>query len=98
MATFVIGDIHGCWDQLKRLLGLIDFNRGRDRLLLVGDLVNRGPGSLEVLRWARNHESCLQLVLGNHDIHLLARWAGVASRGWRSERAVASTPRRPWPR
>jgi bis(5'-nucleosyl)-tetraphosphatase (symmetrical) len=77
MSTWVIGDIHGCWLTLERLLRRIGYAAGRDELWLVGDLVNRGPGSLEVLRWAAAQPR-LVVVLGNHDLHLLARAAGVA--------------------
>ncbi len=78
MATWVIGDIHGCWESLQRLLERIEWKPELDELWLVGDLVNRGPSSLEVLRWAHEHSERLVAVLGNHDLHLLAREAGVA--------------------
>lgn len=81
MATFAIGDVHGCWDTLRRLLERLPFDPARDRLWLVGDLVNRGPRSLEVLRWARETEAEMgerfAVVLGNHDLRLLALAAGV---------------------
>jgi bis(5'-nucleosyl)-tetraphosphatase (symmetrical) len=78
MATWVIGDIHGCWQTLERLLESIEWRSTRDDLWLVGDLVNRGPSSLEVLRWAADHADRVVAVLGNHDLHLLARACGVA--------------------
>jgi len=79
VARYVIGDVQGCMASLQRLLGLIDFAPGRDDLWLVGDLVNRGPRSLDVLRWVRDHDSCVTTVLGNHDLHLLGRAAGATS-------------------
>jgi bis(5'-nucleosyl)-tetraphosphatase (symmetrical) len=78
MATWAIGDIHGCWKTLQRLLKNMHWDPVRDSLWLVGDLVNRGPSSLEVLRWAFEHRDRITMVLGNHDLHLLARDVGVA--------------------
>ncbi|HVV82701.1 MAG TPA: symmetrical bis(5'-nucleosyl)-tetraphosphatase [Kofleriaceae bacterium] len=78
MARYVIGDIQGCMSSLERLLATIAYDPRRDRLWLVGDLVNRGPRSLDVLRWARAQGSAVTAVLGNHDIHLLLRAAGLA--------------------
>lgn len=72
MANYAIGDIQGCFTQFEQLLKIIEFNSGKDNLWLVGDLVNRGPQSLEVLRWVMAHDDCVQIVLGNHDLHLLA--------------------------
>ncbi len=72
MATYAIGDLQGCYTSFLQLLQHIGFNAGRDRLWLVGDLINRGPGSLEVLRWAQAHDASLHVVLGNHDLHALA--------------------------
>lgn len=77
MATFVIGDIHGCFRTLQRLLKHIGFDPSGDRLWLVGDLVNRGPRSLDVLRWAKRFDDRIVCVLGNHDLQLLARALGV---------------------
>jgi len=79
MATYAIGDVQGCFATLMRLLDQIPFAANRDRLWLAGDLVNRGPRSLDVLRWARDHDDRLTAVLGNHDLHLLARAEGVAA-------------------
>jgi len=77
MATWVIGDVHGCWLTLERLLERIGWQPDRDELWMVGDLVNRGPSSLDVLRWAFANRDRLKLVLGNHDLHLLSRAAGL---------------------
>ncbi|MBI2569413.1 MAG: symmetrical bis(5'-nucleosyl)-tetraphosphatase [Candidatus Schekmanbacteria bacterium] len=76
MATYAIGDIHGCYETLMRLLERIAFRRDRDRLWLTGDLVNRGGGSLAVLRWAVANDAALVSVLGNHDVTLLRRRLG----------------------
>lgn len=72
MATYAIGDIQGCFISFSHLLEQIGFNPSRDRLWLVGDLINRGPDSLAVLRWARQNDAALHVVLGNHDLHALA--------------------------
>ena len=78
MSTWAIGDIQGCWASLETLLTRIDFRPSQDRLWLVGDLVNRGPRSLDVLRWAMKHDESITIVLGNHDLHLLAVAEGIA--------------------
>jgi len=76
MAHYVVGDIQGCHDEFLQLLDLIAFAPERDRLWLVGDLVNRGPDSLSVLRTVMSLGSAATAVLGNHDLHLLIVAAG----------------------
>ena len=71
MADYVIGDVQGCYNSLQQLLEKISFNEHTDRLWFVGDLVNRGPQSLAVLRFIRNLPITPQITLGNHDLHLL---------------------------
>jgi len=74
---YLIGDLQGCCDALARLLEKIDFSPSRDRLYLLGDLVNRGPDSLTTLRRLQSLGDAAQCLLGNHDLHLLATAAGV---------------------
>ncbi|MCC6161714.1 MAG: symmetrical bis(5'-nucleosyl)-tetraphosphatase [Nitrosomonas sp.] len=77
MATYAIGDLQGCHSHFLELLDLIGFNPTRDRLWLVGDIVNRGPDSLALLRSLITLGKCVTVVLGNHDLHLLAVAAGA---------------------
>ena len=72
MATYAIGDIQGCYHAFTALLSRLQFNPRQDKLWLVGDLINRGSGSLEVLRWCYQHQQSIKMVLGNHDLHALA--------------------------
>ncbi|WP_085599134.1 MULTISPECIES: symmetrical bis(5'-nucleosyl)-tetraphosphatase [unclassified Pseudomonas] len=77
MATYAVGDLQGCLEPLQCLLEQVAFAPTRDRLWLVGDLVNRGPQSLETLRYLYSIRESLVCVLGNHDLHLLAAWRNI---------------------
>ena len=72
MSTYVIGDIQGCYKPLRNLLKKAGFSVNRDKLWCVGDLINRGPHSLDTLRYLQDMHGAIQIVLGNHDLHFIA--------------------------
>src|SRR5688500_1626378 len=78
MATYAMGDLQGCFTAFQRLIDLIQFDPSQDKLWLVGDIVNRGPDSLSLLRYIKQAGNAMIMVLGNHDMHLLMVAAGVA--------------------
>lgn len=77
MAIYAVGDIQGCIAPLKALLEKINFNRDSDILISAGDLINRGPESLETIRFCMDLGKSFKMVLGNHDLHLLAIAEGI---------------------
>lgn len=93
MSTYAIGDIQGCFDSLQALLATINFQPNTDQLWFVGDLVNRGPKSLETLRFIKNLPRKI-VVLGNHDLHLLALAQGIEHESKESLAAILTAPDR----
>jgi len=81
VSTYVIGDLQGCFATLQSLLKAIAYDRKADQLTFVGDIVNRGTGSLDCLRFVRDLGAGARMVLGNHDLHLLAVAEGIARQG-----------------
>lgn len=79
MATYFVGDVQGCLDDLQHVLHQVHFDPKQDKLWLTGDLVARGPKSLETLRFVKQLGSAAVTVLGNHDLHLLAIDEGIAT-------------------
>lgn len=77
MAVYAVGDVQGCYAELCSVLEQADFDPSRDQLWLLGDVVNRGPESLRVLRFVRSLGVAARMVLGNHDLHLLAAAEGL---------------------
>lgn len=76
MAVYAVGDVQGCYDSLVKLLDTLQFDSANDQIWLAGDLVNRGPKSLDVLRFTRTLGDTCKIVLGNHDLHLIAKASG----------------------
>lgn len=77
MSLYLIGDLQGCYTPFKQLLDQVGFSPSRDQLVCLGDMVNRGPESLQVLRQLMAWEGSAEAILGNHDLHLLAAAQGV---------------------
>ncbi len=94
MAIYAIGDVQGCFQELQQLLALVAFDPVQDQLWFAGDLVNRGPDSLAVLRFVKQLDAAAVTVLGNHDLHLLALAYGERQRGRKdaSLQAVLDAP------
>ncbi len=78
MSTYAVGDIQGCYKALRKLLKQVKFSPNKDKLWCVGDLINRGPKSLDTLRYLMDMDHATEIVLGNHDLHFLAIHEGCA--------------------
>ena len=81
MAIYAVGDIQGCYEPLRLALDKVNFDPARDALWSVGDLINRGPQSLDTLRFLKALGPAFTGVLGNHDLHFLAAWSGAQKEG-----------------
>lgn len=81
MATYVIGDVQGCYLTLMNLLKKISFDKSLDRIIFLGDLINRGPRSLETLRLVMDHDASMQMILGNHEIFAISTAIGALKSG-----------------
>ncbi len=77
MAIYIVGDIQGCYQEFRALLKQVNFNPETDEIWPAGDIVARGPDSLATIRYLKSLGSCVKMVLGNHDLHLLAVYAGI---------------------
>ncbi|MDU0354223.1 metallophosphoesterase [Paraglaciecola aquimarina] len=77
MATYIVGDIQACLVGLQLLLKKVEFNPQHDRLIAVGDLIGRGPQALETLQYLQSLGDAFDTVLGNHDLHFIAIYAGI---------------------
>jgi bis(5'-nucleosyl)-tetraphosphatase (symmetrical) len=93
VANYIVGDIQGCFDELKRLLEKAHFNPKKDTIWFAGDLVARGPKSLKTLRFAYQLGDAAKVVLGNHDLHLIAVDLGLHSAKKKDKtQAILSAP------
>ena len=76
MTAFAIGDIQGCYKELRSLLKKINYSNGKDSLWIAGDLINRGPNNVETLQFLMDQDN-IQVVLGNHDLHFMGIARGL---------------------
>ena len=81
MSTYAIGDIQGCFKHFSKLLKKINFNSKIDKLWLVGDIINRGKNSIQMLEWAYKNRDNINIVLGNHELHTIAVYFGIRKQG-----------------